>query len=112
MSGSVSDSVCSDLREFWYSSLLSSLRRIVSVSACASDSVPISLYIVLCIVYLRWHIGGLSSVPVAFGGVERKGDDCSFGSVLGEPSDWVCCVSCLELADLIPSVPTWRLRPL
>ena len=87
MSGSVSDSVCSDLPEFWYSSLQSSLRRIISVSACASDSVSISLYVVLCIVLLRGRFGGLSSAPVAFGGVGHKCDGCLFGGVLGESPD-------------------------
>ena len=56
--------------------------------------------------------GGLSSAPVAPGGVGRTRDGRSFGSVLGEPPDWVCCVPDLELADLMPSVSTWRLRPL
>ena len=108
----MSDSVCSALREFLYSSLLSSLRRIVSVSACASDSVSISLYVVLCIGNLQGCFGGHSSAVVAFGGVGGKRDGCSFGSMLGEPLDWGCCVPHLELAELMPSVPTWLLRPI
>ena len=66
----------------------------------------------LCIILLWGRFGDLSSAPVAFGGVGRKHYSCSFSSVLGEPQDWVCCVPDLELADLMPSVPTWRLRPL
>ena len=63
----------------------------------------------LGIVLLRGPFDALSSTPVAFGGHGRKRDACSFGSVLGEPPDWVCCVPVLELADLMPSLPTWRL---
>ena len=111
MSGSGSDSVGSDLREFWYSSQLSSLRQTGSEGACASGSVSISLYIVLCIVLLWECFGGLSSAPVALGGVGRTCDSCSFSSVLGEWLDWVCCLPDLELADLMLSVSTWRLHP-
>ena len=66
----------------------------------------------LWIVLHRGRLGGLSNALVAFRGVGRKRDGCSFGSVLREPPDWVCCLPDLELADLMASVPTWRLRPL
>ena len=66
----------------------------------------------LWIILLRGRFGDLSSALVAFGGVGHKRDGCSFGSVLGEPQEWVCCVPDLELADLMPSFPTWRLRQL
>ena len=71
-----------------------------------------SLYVLLCIVFLRGRFGALSSAPVAFGGMGRKRDGCSFGSVLSELPDWVCCFANLELADLMPSVWTLRLYPL
>ena len=64
----------------------------------------------LYIILLRGRFCGLLSAPVAFRGVGRKRDSCSFGSMLGETPDWVCCVSDLEPVDLMPSVPTWRLR--
>jgi len=66
----------------------------------------------LYIVLLRGRFGGLSSAPVAFGGVGRTRNGCSFGSVLGELPDWFCCVPVLDLADCMPSGTTWRLRPL
>jgi len=74
-----------------------------------SGSVSISVYVVLCIVLLRGHFGGLSSAPVAFGGVGRTSDGCSFGSMLGELPDWFCCVPHLDLSDGMPSGMTWQL---
>ena len=71
-----------------------------------------SLYVVLCIVLLLRRSGALSSAPVALGGVGRKGDTGLFGRVLSKLRDWVCYVADLQLADLMPSVWTWRLRPL
>ena len=64
----------------------------------------------LYIVLLWVRFTGRSSDPVALGGVERMPDGCSFGSVLGEQPDSICCVADLELADLMPLVSTWRLR--
>ena len=89
-SGSVSDSVSSDLREFSYSSLLSSLRRTVAICGCASGSPSGSLNAVVCKVLLLARftgrdVGGL----VVCGGEELRPDDCvqwelrdSAGSVL------------------------------
>jgi hypothetical protein len=110
-SGSVSDSVSSDLREFWYSSLLSSLRRTVSGCACASCSMSGSLYAVVCIVLLRGRLGGLPSARVAFGGEGFGCDDCWFDSVPAELPDWFFCVPGLDLPDPMASVTTSRLRP-
>jgi len=57
-SGAVSDSVLSDLREFWYSSVLSSLRRTVAICCCASSSPSGSLYAVVCKVLLLARFTG------------------------------------------------------
>ena len=56
--------------------------------------------------------GGFSSAPVAFGGVGQKRDGCSFSNPLGEPLDRLFSLPDHQLADLMPSVPTWRLGPL
>jgi len=65
---------------------------------------------VLCIVLLWGRFGGLSSTSVAFGGVARRCDGCSFGRVVGELRNWFCCVPDLDLTDCMPSGTTWRLR--
>jgi len=76
-SGSVSDSDSSDLREFWYSSLLSSLRRTVAICCCASGFPSGSLYAVVCKVLLparftRRDVGRL----VVCGGEALRPEDC------------------------------------
>jgi len=101
-SGSVSNSVSSDLREFWYSSLLSSLRRTVGISCCASGSPSGSLYAVVCKGLLLARLTGRDvGRLVVCGGEELRPDDCvpwelldSAGSVLvlWELPDWVRCV--------------------
>lgn len=48
---------------------------------------------------------------VEFGRVGGKRDGYLKGCVLGGPPDWVCCVPDLEIADVMPSVSTWTLRP-
>ena len=101
-SGSVSDSVSSDLQEFWYSSLLSSLRRTVAICCCASGSPSGSLYAVVCKVLLLARFTGRDvGRLVVCGGEELRPDDCvpwelldSAGSVLvlWELPDSVRCV--------------------
>jgi len=76
-SGSVSDSVSSDLREFWYSSLLSSLRRTVGICCCASGSPSGSLYAVVSKVLLLARFTGRDVARlVVCGGEELRPDDC------------------------------------
>jgi len=101
-SGSVSDSVSSDLLEFWYSSLLSSLRGTVAICCCASGSLSGSLYAVVCKVLLLARFTGRDvGRLVVCGGEELRPDDCvrwelldSAGSVLvlWELPDSVRCV--------------------
>ena len=101
-SGCVSASVSSDLREFSFSSLLSSLRRTVAICCCPSGSPSGSLYAVVCKVLLLARFTG-SDVGrlVVCGGEELRPDDCvpwelldSAGSVLvlWELPDSVRCV--------------------
>jgi len=84
------DAVSSDLREFWYSSLLSSLRRTVAICCCASGSPSGSLYAVVCkVLLLARFMGREVGRLVVCGGEELRPDDCvpcklldSAGSVL------------------------------
>jgi len=77
-----------------------------------SGSVSIAVYVVRCIVFLRGRFGGLSSAPVAIGGVGRTCDGYWFRSVLGKLRAWFRCVPELYLADRMPWGTTWHLRPL
>jgi len=87
---SVSDSVSSYLREFWSSSLLSSLRRTVTICCCASGSRAGSLHAVGCKILLLARFTGRDvGPPVVCSGEELPPDDCvpcelldSAGSVL------------------------------
>jgi len=105
-SGSVSDSVSSDLWEFWYSSLLSLLCQTVVICCCASGSPSGSLYTVVCKVLLLARFTGRDvGRLVVCGGEELRPDDCvpwelldSAGSllVLWELPDLVRCVPDLD----------------
>jgi len=102
-SGSVSDSVSSDLLEFWYSSLLSSLRLTVAICCCASGSPSGSLYAVVCKVLLLARFTGRDvGRLVVCGGEELRPDDC----VLWELLDSAGSVLVLwELPDSVRCVP-------
>jgi len=89
-SGSVSDSVSSDLREFRHSSLLLSLRPTVAICCSASGSPSGSLYAVVYKVLLLVRFTGRDVGHLVVCGVEElRPDDCvpwelldSAGSVL------------------------------
>jgi len=68
---SVSDSVGSDLREFWYSSLLSSLRRTVSICGGASVSPKCLVDAVVCNVLLLGLFVGRDGRHLLICGVEE-----------------------------------------
>ena len=95
VSGSISDSVWSDLCEFWYSSLLSSLRQTVSICSGASVSTKCSVYAVVCNVLLLGRLVGRDGRRrVICGGEELQ------------PNDWVPC----EVPDSAASVRVlWEL---
>ena len=77
MSSSVSDSVSSDLREFWYLSLLSSLRPTVFICRCVSGSLSGLLYTVVCkVLLLASFMGRDVGSLVVSGGEELRLNDC------------------------------------
>ena len=102
-SGSVSDSLSSDLPEFWYSWLLSSLRRSVAICCCATGSPSGSLYTVVCMVLLLARFTGRDvGRLLVCAGEELRPDDC----VPWEPLDSASSVLVLgELPDLVRRVP-------
>ena len=76
LSSSVSESVSSRSSRFWYSSLLSSIKRTVSRCACLSGSVSGSINSPVCIVVLWGPLGGLDGTLFSFGegeGLRRDG---------------------------------------
>ena len=65
----------------------------------------------LCIIVLRGRFGGLLSPLVAFGGVWRTCDGCSFGIVFGKLPDLFRCIHDLNLVDRSKLRMVWRLHP-
>jgi len=99
----VCDSVGSDLREFWYSSLLSSLRRTVAICGGVSVSPKCSVYTVVCNVLLLGHFVGRDGRRLVICGREElRPDDC----VLYQLPDLAATVPVLwELPDSARRVP-------
>jgi len=102
-SGSLSDSVSSDLLEFWYSSLLSSLRRTVAICCCACGSPSRALYAVVSkVLLLACFTGRDVGRLVVCGREEQRTDDCVPWELLDSAGSVLVL---LELPDSVPCVP-------
>jgi len=106
------------VREFWYSSLLSSLRRTVSICGGASVSPKCSVYAVVCNVLLLGRFVGRDGRPLMIcGGEELRPDDCVPCELPDSAArvrvllELPCSVRCVPDPDALSTGTALQLRP-